>query len=72
MTKEPDAGARVRIAATSGELRFAFPGGIDLITTIPPPDGDPNEGGGPRSITSQGLSIWLAQGPWLTQVRFPQ
>ena len=33
---------------------------------------DPNEGGGPQAITTTGLSIWLAQGAWLTQVQFPQ
>ncbi len=62
----------VWLATYSGQLRYLYPGGNDLVASIPYPTDDPDEGGGPAAIAESGLSVWLAQGPWITEVRFPQ
>lgn len=60
------------ILTQSGELRHVYPGTNELVVAVEAPTDDPDEGRGPRAMTAAGPSIWIVQGPWLTEVRFPQ
>ena len=68
----PALGDAIWLAMSSGDVLHVYPGAVDLVVNAPYPTDDPDEGGGPHAITTTGLSVWLVQGAWLTQVQFPQ